>query len=125
MGVKWTEASAPAKIASIGMALSSILTICIGFSIIEELPIPEFLGDIAGIYVLLFFAIDVIVTIGLFFTQRWARRLTIYWGVLSILSVIPSFLGGGGFSVWFVPNLITLLSAIFLLGAGKDFSKNT
>jgi gas vesicle protein len=80
------------------------------------------LDDIAAVYVLLFFAIDVIVAAGLFFVKRWARSYTIYWGVLGVLSIVPSILSGS-FSAWFVPEVVTLISAIIIIGCGKDFPK--
>ncbi|MDR1142716.1 MAG: hypothetical protein LBK77_00675 [Spirochaetaceae bacterium] len=120
---KWKDASRATKIASILMALSALLSLVIGFSILDDIPMPiPGMGEIATVYVLLFFAIDVIVAIGLFFVAKWARRLTIWWAILSFLSIIPSFTTGE-FSAWIVPQVVTLVSGILLLAAGKDFTK--
>jgi hypothetical protein len=119
----WAQASIATKLASIGMALSAILSIVIGFAILDKFPVPiEALENIAVVYVLLFFAIDAIVAIGLFFVKRFARSLTIYWAVLSVLSVVPEIMQGA-ISPWIIPNIFTVISGILLLAAGKDFKK--
>ena len=124
---KWKESSGMTKAASIGMALSALLSIAIGFAILDDLSnalgmLSNFI-DVDSIlvgYVLLFFAIDVAVAIGLFFVKGWARNLTKYWGVLSLISIITGIIGGG-FSSWFIPQIITVISAIAVLLAKDDF----
>jgi uncharacterized membrane protein YoaK (UPF0700 family) len=77
-------------------------------------------GGILVVYVLLFFAIDLAVAAGLFFVKGWARRLTMYWGVLSLISIIIA-IAGGGFSAWTVPQIITVISAVAVFLAKGDF----
>jgi hypothetical protein len=124
---KWKESSGKTKIASGGMALSAVLSIIIGFAILDDLEdalgvLSSFIdvGGILVVYVLLFFAIDVAVAAGLFFVSGWARRITMYWGVLSLVSIISGIVGGG-FSAWFVPQIITVISAVAVFGAKDDF----
>jgi hypothetical protein len=126
---KWRASSGAAKFASIGMTASALLSIIIGFAIIDELGtalgmLNSFIdvSGILGLYILLFFAIDVVVAIGLFFVKPWARNLTMYWGVLSIISIVTGF-KSGGFSTWFIPQIITVISAIAVLLAKGDFVK--
>lgn len=123
---KWKESSGMTKVASVGMALSALLSLIIGFAILDDLSdalgkLGDFIPDgVLVVYVLLFFAIDVAVAIGLFFVKGWARNLTKYWGVLSLISIITGIIGGG-FSSWFIPQIITVISAIAVLLAKDDF----
>jgi hypothetical protein len=110
------------------MALAAVLSIIIGFAILDDL--GESLGmlssfgiDLDGIlvvYVLLYFAIDVVVALGLFFVKRWARNITIWWGVWAIITIVTSF---GSPSAWLVPSILQAVSAVLVFIAGKDFAK--
>jgi hypothetical protein len=127
---KWVSGSIQLKIASIGMALSAVLSIFMAFVVWDSVSASlEFLSgvgvDLEGIlsvYVLLLFAIDVVVTVGLFFVGRWARNLTIWWGVLSLISIVFG-ISGGGFTAWLIPQMVTVISAFAVLLAKKDFAK--
>ncbi|MDR2313802.1 MAG: hypothetical protein LBE02_04640 [Spirochaetaceae bacterium] len=120
---KWKSSSVKTKVSGVLMATAAILTLVIGFWILdaEGLPVPSFFQEIGGMIVLATFVIDAIVAIGLFAVARWARRLTIYWGIFEIIFIVSSF--GSGFSIWFIPEVLTAVAAILLLFAGKDFRK--
>jgi hypothetical protein len=78
------------------------------------------LDGILVVYVLAYFAIDVIVAIGLFFVKGWARNLTIWWGILALITIVTSIKQP---TAWFVPCLVQAVSALCVLIAKNDFKK--
>ncbi|MDR0908172.1 MAG: hypothetical protein LBM77_00245 [Spirochaetaceae bacterium] len=120
---KWRESSIFTKIASIGMAVSAVLSIILGFSLVNDADVFGVFGQlgistILYIYILLFFVIDIIVALGLFFVARWAKSWTIYWGVLSVISIVTSISSP---SAWLLPSILQAASAVLVVLDSKDF----
>jgi hypothetical protein len=106
------------------MALSAVLYVTIGFTLLDDLvysfDILNNLGIGMDIYILVCFALEAVIAIGLFFVQGWARNFTIWWGILAVIAIVTSIRSP---SPWLVTNILQVFSAISVLVAGKDFKE--
>ena len=122
---KWKSSSILKKIGTVCVALSAIVGLILGFILIDDLSdafdmLPIDISGWLVLYLLLWYGIDFVVTIGLLFLGRWARSLAIWWGILSLLTIImqreyPTAI--------FISYILSVIAGVCLLLAKKDFKK--
>lgn len=123
---KWKSASLCTKIATVCVGLSALVGLILGFILIDDLEdsfsaLPIDMSSFLVVYLLLWYGIDFVVMAGLLFVKRWARSIAIWWGVLSALSIIMAIKNP---TAIFISYALSVLAAILLVVARKDFAKN-
>lgn len=127
MAKKFKELSGLSKFAIICVFLSAITGFILGFLFFDD--VTNAFGnlpfDVSGIfvaYLILYYSIDILIEFLLTRGNRWARTLAIWWGILALLTLVTSISNP---SAMFVTYGLSVVAAVCLLIAKKDFQKET
>ena len=124
---KFKESSVLTKVGAVCEILSAVMGLILGFVLIDELsdafdalPLPFDLEGALVLFLIVYYTIDIIVFFGLLFLKRWARSLTIWWGILSVLAIVMQ---RSNPSAIFISYALSVVAAVCLLLAKGDFKK--
>ncbi len=125
---KWKESSILTKVGTVCELLSAVIGLILGFMLADEIadafsmfPLPFDLEGILIVFLIVYYGIDIIVFFGLLHLKKWARTLTIWWGIGSVLAIVMQIKNP---TAIFISYILGAVAAVCLLLAGNDFKKD-